>query len=220
MPKWFSEMEKENIRGLLLKQGEMQFARFGFKKANVDEIAAAAGISKGAFYRFYESKELLFMDIIEHVEIRGRQEILATIDLPGPTPRARLFRLLKRAFDLFSEFPILQVLTGSDFDILLKGVPTETFKEHMLSDQDFFVDLSTRCRRAGMPIQIEADEMLALIYPLVFSFLSGIGSGQQNMMGNIDMHLELIAAYCLGEVTLECQSSGRMVMSNEEGKKE
>jgi hypothetical protein len=32
------------------------------------------------------------------------------------------------------------------------------------------------------------------------------------------MHLELIAAYCLGEIALECQSSDRMVNSNEEGK--
>ncbi len=84
MPKWFSEEEKEKIRQQLLEQGEKQFSTFGFKKTNVDEIARAAGISKGAFYRFYESKELLFMDVIEHVEIRSRREIMKAIDLSVP----------------------------------------------------------------------------------------------------------------------------------------
>lgn len=218
MPKWFSDEEKEKIRIQLLEQGEKQFSRFGFKKTNVNEIAAAVGISKGAFYRFYESKELLFVDIIEQIEIRGRKEILTAIDLPGPSPRGRLFRLFKKAFELFAEFPILQVLSGTDFDILLRGVPVETFQDHVASDQGFFVEFSERCQKAGIPIQINANELLALIYPLVFSYLSGLGNGKQNLMGNIDMHLELIAAYCLGEITLKNQVSGGMDKSYEEGK--
>ncbi len=90
MPKWFSEIEKETIRQKLIDQGYRQFSQFGFKKTNVDEIAKAAGISKGAFYRFYESKEMLFMEVIEQVEQKGRVEIMTVIEEPGPSPRARL----------------------------------------------------------------------------------------------------------------------------------
>ncbi len=218
MPKWFSDKEKEKIRALLLEQGEKQFSQFGFKKANVDEIARSAGISKGAFYRFYEFKELLFMDVIEQVEIRGRREILTTIDLPGPSPRARLYAVLKKAFDLFGELPILRVFTTSDFDILVRGVPVETFQDHMASDRSFFEELFNRCQQAGIPIRASADEVVALLYPLVVGFLSNGNMGEKSLMGNLDMHLELIAAYCLGEITLECQSPDRMVNSNEEGK--
>ena len=57
MPKAFSEAEKEMIRRKLLEQGYKQFSTYGLKKTNIDELAAAAGISKGAFYIFYESKE-------------------------------------------------------------------------------------------------------------------------------------------------------------------
>ena len=78
--------------------GLQAFSAYGLKKTNVEEIAEAAGISKGAFYIFYESKEALFMDVIEQAEIRFRQEVLAAVDLPGPSPRARLFAVLKKAF--------------------------------------------------------------------------------------------------------------------------
>ncbi len=214
MPKWFSEEEKEKIRQQLLEQGEKQFSTFGFKKTNVDEIARAAGISKGAFYRFYESKELLFMDVIEHVEIRSRREIMKAIDLSGPSPRVRLYDVLKRAFGLFGELPILRVFTSSDFDILARGVPTAIFQDHVASDAKFFEELITRCHNAGIPICVSGDEIVALLYPLVFGFLSGSGMGEKSLTGNLDLHLELIAAYCLGEITLECQQSIKVDKEN------
>jgi AcrR family transcriptional regulator len=220
MPKWFSEQEKENIRSQLLDQGEKHFSQFGFKKTNVDEIARAVGISKGAFYRFYTSKELLFMDVIEQVEIRGRREIMKTIDQPGSSPRARLFTVLKKAFDLFGELPILRIFTSSDFDMVTRGVPTETFQEHMASDRDFFEELFDRCQKAGIPIRVSAEEVVKMLYPLVIGFLSTNGKGEKSLAGNLNMHLELIAAYCLGEVKLEFQQSGEKVENNEEGKKE
>ncbi len=110
MPKPFSEHEKELIAGRLLEQGHKLFSAYGLRKTNIEEIAAGAGISKGAFYNFYDSKETLFMAVIEQVEIRIRQELLAAIDLPGPSPRARLFSVLKKAFTLIETIPILQVL--------------------------------------------------------------------------------------------------------------
>jgi len=205
MPKWFSEQEKELIRSRLLEQGEKHFSRFGFKKTSVDEIARAVGISKGAFYRFYESKELLFMDVIEQVEIRGRREILEMIDLPGPSSRARLYAVFKKSFDLFGELPILRVFSSSDFDDLTRVVPLNKFQEHMTSDRDFFQNLFIRCREAGIPIQVGADQIITLVYPLVVGFLSSSGRGEKSLPGNINGLLELIAAYCLGEVTLDFQ---------------
>jgi AcrR family transcriptional regulator len=46
---------------------------YGIRKTNVEELTEAAGISKGAFYSFYPSKEELFMDILEEIEeeVRG-----------------------------------------------------------------------------------------------------------------------------------------------------
>jgi len=220
MPKWFSEDEKELIRRKLLEQGEKHFSRFGFKKSNVEEIALAVGISKGAFYRFFDSKELLFMEVIEEVEIRGRKEILKVISQPGPTPRARLFAILKKAFDMFGELPILRVFTGSDFEILANRVPVDVFQAHMANDRAFFEELFSRCEKNGINIKVDAEEIVELLYPLVIGFLSGIGAKENNLTGNLDKHLELIAAYCLGEITLEISEKPGQIITKEEGKLE
>jgi AcrR family transcriptional regulator len=74
MPKPFSEQEKQMIQQRLLEKGHEFFCKHGLKKVNVEELAKAANISKGAFYQFFESKEALFMDIVEETEKRYRSQ--------------------------------------------------------------------------------------------------------------------------------------------------
>jgi AcrR family transcriptional regulator len=205
MPKAFSQQEKELIGKRLLDQGYKQFAAYGVKKTNIEEIASAAGISKGAFYSFYESKEALFMDVIEQVERRVRLEILAVVELPGPTPRARLLTILKKAFTLFKELPILQFLTGSDYDLLFRRMPEERLQEHLASDRMFIEELFTQCRYAGIPIQAQPEQIIDLLYPLVLAILHQDDWVWNNFDSSIDLHLELVAAYCLGEVEIQPQ---------------
>src|SRR5215469_8079839 len=108
MPKAFTEQEKELIRNRLLEQGRKQFSVYGLRKANIEELAEAAGISKGAFYLFYPSKEALFMEVVEQVEHRFRQELYAMVNVPGPSPRARLFAIFQKGLQLVKAIPLLQ----------------------------------------------------------------------------------------------------------------
>jgi AcrR family transcriptional regulator len=203
MPKAFTEQEKEWIRTRLLEQGYNLFAAYGLKKTNIEELAQAAGISKGAFYLFYESKEALFMDVIELAEGRFRQEILAAIDQPGPSPRARLVAILKRAFDLAQSMPILQFLTGGDFDLLSRRVPPEKLQEHLASDRLFMEELIDRCKQAGIPIEISVERISGLLYALVLVILHRDDFGQDYLRGTLDVLLELIAAFSLGEIDIQ-----------------
>src|SRR5580658_8068724 len=52
-------------RNLLLHAAEQVFARVGYEKAQVEEIAEAAGFSKGALYAHFKSKEVLFLGLYE-----------------------------------------------------------------------------------------------------------------------------------------------------------
>jgi AcrR family transcriptional regulator len=52
-------------RDLLLCAAEHIFARVGYEKAQVEEIAEAAGFSKGALYAHFKSKEKLFLALYE-----------------------------------------------------------------------------------------------------------------------------------------------------------
>jgi AcrR family transcriptional regulator len=200
MPKAFTEHEKDLIGKRLLEQGYKLFSVYGLRKTNIEELAQAAGISKGAFYNFYESKEALFMDVIEQAEIRLRQEILAVVDLPGPSPRARLLAVLKKAFAIVETMPILQFVTGSDYDLLFRRLPAEKLQEHLTSDRAFFEELIARCQDAGIPIRAQPEQIVGLLYPLVLTILHTDDWGGINFSGSLDLYLELVAAFCLGEI--------------------
>jgi AcrR family transcriptional regulator len=45
------------------------FARNGFDAVSVDDIAADAGVTRGAFYHHFDSKEALFEVVLEEVEL-------------------------------------------------------------------------------------------------------------------------------------------------------
>ena len=206
MPKAFTEHEKESIAERLLAQGYKQFAAYGLKKTNVEELAEAAGISKGAFYIFYESKEALFMDVVEQAERRFRAEVLAAIDLSGPSPRARLVAVLKKAFTLWKTIPLLQIFTRSDYELVFRRVPAEKIREHLRSDQEFFEELVARCQGAGIPIRARTEEISGLMYTLFFTSLHEDDFGPGKFTGTMDLLLELVAAFCLGEVVIQAQN--------------
>ncbi len=216
MPKGFSSQEKDLIAKRLLEQGYRLFSTYGLTKTNVEEIAKAAGISKGAFYNFYVSKEELLMDVIEEAEVRFRQEVLAVIDLPGASPRARLFAVLKKAFTLFETIPILQFLTGMDYDLIFRRVSTEKISEHLASDLAFFEELIARCQKAGMPIRVEPDQIVGTLYPLVLTILHKDELYRIDYQGNIDLLLELVAAFWLGEVEIQLQEPIQPVPNTKE----
>ena len=118
-----------------------------------------------------------------------------------------LLAVLKKAFALFGTIPILQFLTGSDYDLLFRRIHPGKLQEHLANDQAFFVELVARCRGAGIPIRVRPEQIVGLLYPIVFSMLheEDRNWGRNELSGGIDSLLELVAAFCLGEVELQLQ---------------
>lgn len=59
----------------LLKAAGRIFARDGFEAASIDDIAAAAGHTRGAFYAHFQTKEELFLALVEE-QIRNHVKTL------------------------------------------------------------------------------------------------------------------------------------------------
>lgn len=203
MPKAFTEQEKKIIIARLLDTGQKFFTTYGLKKTNVADLADAAGISKGAFYLFYESKEALFMDVAEEAEKEFRVILLEAIDRPGPTPRARLYKVFKMAFDSLKTIPLLAIFSSGDYSLLARRIPVEKIQEHLGADQTFMTELTERCRQAGIPIQVRPEEIIGLLFPLVMAKLREDDFGTGIFPDSLDALLELAAACCLGEIQLE-----------------
>lgn len=72
MPK-LSEQAQESRRAHILSAAEACFARAGFHRTTMQDICREAGVSPGALYLYFASKEAL----IEGIAERDRKEVLA-----------------------------------------------------------------------------------------------------------------------------------------------
>ncbi|MGE2715357.1 TetR/AcrR family transcriptional regulator [Mycolicibacterium litorale] len=61
--RWTRERRLEHTRSLLLDAAEEVFAEKGFAPATLDDIAHAAGYTKGAIYKHFAAKEDLFLAV-------------------------------------------------------------------------------------------------------------------------------------------------------------
>lgn len=61
--RWTRERRLEHTRALLLDAAEDVFAEKGFTPATLDDIAHAAGYTKGAIYKHFATKEELFLAV-------------------------------------------------------------------------------------------------------------------------------------------------------------
>ena len=59
----FSPQQRDAIREKLKESARKYAVSTGVKKTSLDMLTADAGISKSSFYKFYDSKELLFLEI-------------------------------------------------------------------------------------------------------------------------------------------------------------
>ena len=200
MPKGFTERDKEIIRGKLMENGLKAFSSYGLRKTNVEDLTRAAGISKGAFYIFYESKEALFMDVVEEVERKFREKVLAEIDRAGPSARARLKHVFLTAFTIWKSQPVLQHITQAEYSLLLEKMPLEKVQEHLASDLEFIQELIRRCRESGILIETGGEAVAGLMKAVFFVSLHEDDLGPGLYPGTIDLLLDLIAAYCVGEI--------------------
>ena len=95
----FTEKERVGIVAALRRAAARHAAEEGMRKTTVDELTVEAGISKGAFYKFYPSKEHLFLDMLEqwHMEISRKTE-RAMAENPALPAQQRAALLLKTAW--------------------------------------------------------------------------------------------------------------------------
>ncbi len=62
MPRVIPEYKEQAKKRILTTAAEV-FARKGYHEATMDDIASAIGVSKGAVYQYFESKEKLFQEL-------------------------------------------------------------------------------------------------------------------------------------------------------------
>lgn len=164
MARNFTEREKENIRKKLLEACKQNWTQYGYKKTNVDELCRKAGISKGAFYLFFESKEALFCEVLCLVQ---EQICKAASDIierhKNKCGIAEALKLIYREYDRNN---FLYDSDSTDYIILMNKLSEEQVKKIESSNE--------MCRRlflqpACLKPEVPPDMILSVIYSLIMN---------------------------------------------------
>lgn len=75
MPKIFSEEDCIIIKKKLLEIGLEKLKGKRYKMISLEEVTAQAGIAKGTFYRFFDSKEAYFYEIMHWIKENNRKKL-------------------------------------------------------------------------------------------------------------------------------------------------
>ena len=90
-PKRLTRKEKQaETRQRLLDAAERVFLRRGLRGSSVEEIAAEAGFTRGAFYSNFKSKDELFVALLQDRVYRQYAEMAEQAQEQPGTPRDRL----------------------------------------------------------------------------------------------------------------------------------
>ena len=92
-------------RQQLLDAATWVFARKGYRRAAISDVIARAGVARGTFYLYFDSKEQVFLAIVENFHRRVTAALTATGEPPDPGdagPQALLEASFRRWLALFA----------------------------------------------------------------------------------------------------------------------
>lgn len=160
----FTPEEKEKIKILLRQEAKSCVSSIGMRKTTVDQLAQAAGISKGAFYKFYESKELLFLEVLEEWHTEIYDTALSVIQKLQGLPQAeQAAQGLLAAFHIIVSHSLTEFLVA-DTPFLLRKLPPETILKRYHSDA---VHLRYLIAVSGLQLKISEDLAVTAILTLM-----------------------------------------------------
>ena len=199
MPKAFTEHEKELLRTQLRAKGKTLFEKQGLKKTSVDELTEAVGISKGAFYLFYESKEELFLDILEQLEQDIQTKILEFSIKRKSNTKKNVSDLLKAFLLTRDTYPLLKNFGKAEFDYLMRKVPPEWAMKHANKDEEFINQFINKIKREGIAVKASPRVVSNLIKTMFFVGLYLEELGQEAYQETLDVMINMVAGYIVGE---------------------
>lgn len=187
MAKAFTEEEKIKIREQLLKEGEEIFAKFGIKKTNIGDITEAVGIGKGSFYIFYDSKEALFMDILNHIMNEMKEHTDTYINNKLKAEKGEIYKLFREIFGSLNARPLLMTFFSDNESVyyLHRKIPEELLEKSSQYEHNSFLSLIKILREKGLVKKdIDIKFAMALLQSINLTYLNKELIGEKNIDNN------------------------------------
>jgi AcrR family transcriptional regulator len=189
------ETERDKVMGetrqLLLEAATAEFAREGYKGANINRISRAAGFAKGTIYNYFPSKRALMLALIDVIAASHHQYMVEQVGQEEDPVRR-----LQRFFEAGLEWIIHDLSQGRVMLTMLNG-PDAEFKLRMWQGyQPMHQLLITAILVPGMEQGLFRQLDPAATAGLLMTLYLGIGSAV-NDEGESQLAPEWIAGFVL-----------------------
>src|ERR1700744_1754748 len=149
----------EATRRAVLDAARSSFARKGYAQTSVDEIAAAARVTKGAVYHHFASKDALFRAVHDEVEAEAQARTAAAA-IPEGTPIDQLVAQVSAYLDVALD-PEIQRITLIDGPAVL-GLELDIPDEYQAGDVALRLFIATAIEH-GQISDLDPDVLARLI---------------------------------------------------------
>lgn len=118
-----AEATRDRRRRELLDVALRVFSERGYHETRISDLIEAAGVARGTFYLYFESKNAIFHDLLDELVERIRGSIVGVEMGEGAPPlREQLITTLERVLSVFDASPdltafVLRVAVGLDPEI-------------------------------------------------------------------------------------------------------
>lgn len=190
MPKGFSEKEKITITHKLLVECKMSWQKYGYKKTSIDILCQNVGISKGAFYIFFDSKESLFYQVIKQTQVQLYE--LVEQHLSDNPSKYGFSKALKEVFAEYCNSSFMYDTKSTDFQAFFNKISQE--------QQDELNNLSlTRSqymlRKPFLTLKIDEEFAMSILTAML-----AIVSQKNNMLSNVSEVFSFMIDHLIEEI--------------------
>lgn len=157
-----SETDKENIKEKLQALCEQLWVSQGYKKTSIKELCSKAEIAIGTFYSLFSTKEDLFFQTANAIQVRLKDQFLKTV-LQG-TNKESLAKAIKELFREFDRKPFLYDVNTPDFKAFVTKLSKQDMEEIKFESIEFFREV---CRVSHLNPKIDEAKAWAALSALL-----------------------------------------------------
>jgi AcrR family transcriptional regulator len=184
---------------LIMEKAIELFAKQGFEATSVQQITEHCGISKGAFYLSFKSKDELIIEIIDHFMIQFTSEI----DYLVRSERDEENLLYKFYYAIFNSFQ-----KHSDFGKILIKEQSRSFNEDFILKMRYYDRLMDKTILSMVEDLYGNDKVKEIKYDLVFCIKGFISMySQLFLFYNVPLDLDLLSTSLVEKTNLLARNS-------------
>ena len=192
----FTDEEKKVIKKKLHTVAKECLQRYGVKKTTVDQMAALADISKGSFYNFYSSKEILFFAVLEEYQIDTMNRLIEQLEQENLINTNQFVQLL---YDFYQDFRysfMYTIFKNNEMELLIRKLPKEVITTHHLLDNGMIEKIVSRI---NIQENVTVEIVSALFRTIAMSILHIDEIGEKQF----DIVLKLLIQGIVGQIIEE-----------------